>query len=186
MSHVAILLADGFETVEALAVADVARRAGVHTKLVSTMGTARVITGQQVQVVADETLDELDTAGLDCLVLPGGLPAVNRLVHDERVAKLLGRVAADQAVLTASIGAGTMVLAKLGLLAGRRAAALPGRLDLPDGVTVVDADVVDDGNLLTARSFNDSLPFSVALVRRLAGDSAAEKVLKNIGAAPRA
>ena len=50
---VAIMLADGFETVEALAVADILFRAGVRTDLISVTDARHVTSSHGIRVVAD-------------------------------------------------------------------------------------------------------------------------------------
>ena len=50
MAGVAVLAADGFETIECLTVVDVLRRGGVHAALVSVMDTRDVVTSQQIPV----------------------------------------------------------------------------------------------------------------------------------------
>lgn len=60
MSAVAILAADGFETIECLTIVDVLRRGGVRATLVSIMPTRDVISAQQISVSCDCTFDELD------------------------------------------------------------------------------------------------------------------------------
>ena len=54
MAGVAILAADGFETIECLTVLDVLRRGGVRATLVSIMDTREVVSAQQVSVTCDE------------------------------------------------------------------------------------------------------------------------------------
>ena len=180
MARVAILLADGFETAEALTTADVLRRAGIKTRLVSTMDTAHVITAQQVQVTADETLDTAE-GDVDCYVVPGGTPGVKRLSGNARVRSLLSAAMADPSVTVAAICAGPALLGELGVLEGRKATVFPGlEGSLPAG-TFVDEEVVVDRDLIAARSMCCALPFALALVERLAGSEALRKVLGGIG-----
>ena len=168
MANVAVLLADGFETVEALTVADVLRRAGIKTRLVSVMGTTHVITGQQIQITADKTIDRLDASIVSCYVVPGGMPAIKRLLTDERVCDLL---------------ANAMDNPELGLLADRHVTVFPGCEDLFPRECLVDEPVVVDGNLITARSTGCSMEFAVKLVEVLAGSEATRKVLSGLGGA---
>ena len=59
MSKVYVFLADGFETVEALAPVDVMRRAGLDVVTVSIMGRKEVLSAQNVTVASDELYEDL-------------------------------------------------------------------------------------------------------------------------------
>ena len=76
-----ILLAPGFEEAEALVPADLLRRGGVETALVSTDG-AMVAGGRQITIKADLTLDQVELDRADMLVLPGGGVGVQKLGQD--------------------------------------------------------------------------------------------------------
>ena len=74
MPSVAVLAADGFETIECLTMVDVMRRGGVRATLVSIMPTREVVSSLQIPVTCDVLFDEIDFDEYDCVVLPGGLP----------------------------------------------------------------------------------------------------------------
>ena len=181
MSNVAVLLADGFETSEALVVVDVLRRAGIRTRTVSVMGTRQVISAQQVQVAADETLETCGFDDVDCVVLPGGLPAARRLSTDARVGDVL-RDFVEHRKVVASSDAGSSVLAVLGLLEGRLVATYTGSdAATQSDVTYSEAGVVADDTLITSRNMASMLAFALTIVSVLAGDQAAEKLCTSIG-----
>lgn len=130
MSAVAILAADGFETIECLTIVDVLRRGGVRATLVSIMPTRDVISAQQISVSCDCTFDEVDFSEYDYVVLPGGMPGTTNLQNDGRVCDVVREFAATKHV--AAICAAPSILAHLGLLEGRRATCFPGfELDSP-------------------------------------------------------
>lgn len=74
MPSVAVLAADGFETIECLTMVDVMRRGGVRATLVSIMPTREVVSSLQIPVTCDALFDEINFDEYDCVVLPGGLP----------------------------------------------------------------------------------------------------------------
>lgn len=185
MASAAILLADGFETVEALATADVLRRGGVRCDLVSCMATTHLISGQLVQVLADTTLKTLVEAGDDarpgCLVVPGGMPAVKLLAADATVCDLLRRALRDGETLVGAICAGPVLLAQVGLPQGVRVAVSPAYADQVPADSRCDDALVTQGRLVTARSMGCTLEFALALVERLAGPDALRRCTASVG-----
>ena len=79
MSKAAIFLADGFETIEALTVVDLCRRAGIELPTVSVMGTKRVVSSHNVLIEADQVIAELDFDSIEMIILPGGMPGTPNL-----------------------------------------------------------------------------------------------------------
>ena len=71
---VAIMLAEGFEEVEALAVTDVLYRAGVRADLISVTDARHVTSSHGIRVVADRMLEDTDLSTYELLFLPGGMP----------------------------------------------------------------------------------------------------------------
>ena len=65
-------LTDGFETVEALAVIDILRRADIRTDMISITGDINVKSAQGVVVKADALLDGYVFEGDELIFLPGG------------------------------------------------------------------------------------------------------------------
>lgn len=73
-----VFLADGFETIEALAVVDMLRRAKIDNETVGVTGKT-VKSSHNIEVVADITIDELNISNADAIVLPGGMPGTLNL-----------------------------------------------------------------------------------------------------------
>lgn len=179
MSAVAVLAADGFETIECLTAVDVLRRGGVRATLVSVMPTRDVVTAQQVSITCDSTLDEVDFSEYDYIVLPGGMPGTKNLRSDERVCDLVREFALTKHV--AAICAAPSILGELGLLVGRRATCFPGfETSFPEGTFAGEKTVVVDGNLITASAMGQALPFALAILGDIAGDAAVDKVRAGI------
>lgn len=173
--RVLCLLVDGFEEIETVTPVDLLRRAGVEVVIASLH--ARMATGRGgIRLEADAVLADIDPAGFDLLLIPGG-PGVQELRDDGRPA-LLARdfVAANKDV--AAICAAPLVLMDANLLHGRRFTAYHSvRQELGGGL---DERVVLDGNIITSRGAGTSIDFALALVSRLLGQPAADHVALDI------
>ena len=75
---IAILLADGFEEIEALTPLDVLRRAGLCVKSVA-IGSKIAIGSHGIPVVCDMSADEVDLNEVSAVIFPGGMPGALNL-----------------------------------------------------------------------------------------------------------
>ena len=163
MPSVAVLAADGFETIECLTMVDVMRRGGVRATLVSIMPTREVVSSLQIPVTCDALFDEINFDEYDCVVLPGGLPGATNLRADQRVCDVVCEFAATKHV--AAICAAPFILGELDLLEGRHATCFPGfEKSFPEGAYTGEK-VTQDGNIITASGMAQSLPFALELLR---------------------
>lgn len=174
-----ILLAPGFEEAEALVPADLLRRAGVETALVSVTGEP-VPGSHGVTVTADTDLDGADLSRAEMIVLPGGGPGHKNLGAEPRVERLV-REAADRGLWVAAICAAPTLLGRWGLLEGKQAVCYPGMEEGLAGAKVRAASgVVRDGKIITGRAAGSAFDFGLALVEALAGKGAAQQVRNGI------
>jgi 4-methyl-5(b-hydroxyethyl)-thiazole monophosphate biosynthesis len=171
--RVLCLLGTGFEEIETIAPIDLLRRAGVEVVVASVSGE-RLVTGRSnVAIQADESLASVESQAFDLLLIPGG-PGVKGLRADGRAARL-ARAYADAGKPVAAICAAPTVLADAGLLTGRRFTAHSSVHAELRGVLAGER-VVEDGLLVTSRGAGMAVEFGLALVRRLCGAAAADKV----------
>lgn len=167
MNKIYLFLADGFETVEALALVDVIRRAGLTLTTVSIMGRREVRSAQGVTVLADALIEDCAFADAAALILPGGGEGTENLSASEPLRALLLRMSSE-GKLIAAICAAPMVLGRIGLLAGRKATCYPGcEADLADSYTA--AAIEKDGNIITACGPGVSFDFGFAIVEHFCG-----------------
>lgn len=177
MSTAAVLLAEGFEELEAITLIDVLRRSGVA---VTTLGVSeRTVRGSHdVQIGADTTLEEAQARSFDALILPGGMPGAKNLRDDDLVMDFIKKHHRNNALIGA-ICAGPIALARAGVLDGKTATCFPGFEDeVHLGGATMDGsqDVIVDGNVITSRGPGTAMRFALALAERLAGDKKARHV----------
>lgn len=178
---VAIMLADGFEEVEALAVADVLYRAGVRADLISVTDARHVISSHGIRVVADLMLEDVDLSAYTLLFLPGGMPGTLGLKGTPAIqAEVLRRADAGQPV--AAICAAPSILAELGVLEGRHATANPAfvKAIAAGGATVHENPVVVDEFIITSRGAGTALELGLEIVRYLLGDEVVDEVARGV------
>ena len=178
---VAIMLADGFETVEALAVADILFRAGVRADLISVTDARHVTSSHGIRVVADLMLEDVDLSTYTVLFLPGGLPGTTNLKATPAIqAEVLRR--ADEGEAMAAICAAPSIFAELGVLDGRHATANPAfvKAIAAGGATVHENPVVVDEFIITSRGAGTALELGLEIVRYLLGDEAVDEVARGV------
>lgn len=175
---VLIYLADGFEEMEALAPADLLRRAGKEVKLVGVSG--KTVRGtHNIYVNADILAEEADLAKAELVILPGGGPGYENLDNSEEVDKAV-KYCYNNGVRLAAICAAPMVLGKRGVLKGKKATCYPGFEQYLEGAEYVSDGVVTDGLVTTAKSAGWSVDFGLELTRLLISQEAAEKLRKSL------
>lgn len=173
-----IILGKGFEEIEAIAPCDILRRGGVEVKLAA-IGEKLVEAGHGVRVEADCTLAELDVKNLEMIILPGGLGGV-RAIGASNAALGAVREVYDAGGFVAAICAGPTVLARLGLLEGKKATCYPGCEDEMAGAVMQNAGVVRDGRIITGRAAGAAVDFGLALLAALKGEDEAKRVAAGI------
>jgi transcriptional regulator GlxA family with amidase domain len=179
--NIDILIFDGFDDLDAIGPNELlrhAQRVGApfEVSLVHIDGAARVLSGVGTTIVPDGPLSERP----DLVIVPGGGlndgSPVGVLGEIERgaIPAALARLHAD-GVSIASVCTGAMLLGAAGLLAGRPATTNRLALDRlrETGAEVIDARVVDDGDILTAGGVTAGLDLALWIVERELGADAA-------------
>ena len=175
-----MFLANGFEEVEALCPLDLLRRAGVEVTTVG-IGGETVVGAHGIAVQADLPDTMFRDAHPEMIILPGGMPGTKHLDASRTVETAI-RVAASSDAYLAAICAAPMVLGKRGYLKGKRAVCFPGFEKYLDGA-ILPTDgsrVVTDGRIITAAGMGVALPFGLALVRALKGETVAEDLRRAV------
>jgi 4-methyl-5(b-hydroxyethyl)-thiazole monophosphate biosynthesis len=173
--QIVVVLAQGFEEIEAVTPIDVLRRAGLDV-VVAGVGSTAVQGAQGVTFQCDVALEEIRSTPA-AIVLPGGLPGAENLGKSGAVKELTLKVHENGGICAAICAAPAFTLAKYGLLDGRAATCYPSFESEFDSSTQHSEDrVVVDGNIVTSRGPGTSLEFSLKLAAMLVGTSAADEL----------
>ncbi|WP_265823771.1 DJ-1 family glyoxalase III [Geovibrio ferrireducens] len=164
MAKIALILADGFEEIEALGTADILRRAKADV-FIAGLREGAVSSSRGVRVLPDGLIDSVNADDFDAIVLPGGQPGADNLNADRRVIDLLYSFN-EKGKLICAICAAPYILAEKGFLKGKKATCFPSYAEVL-GESYVEKKVVEDGNIITSRGPATAPDFAFAIVDRL-------------------
>lgn len=164
---VAVLLADGFETLEGLTVVDILRRAEVHC---NTFGVEKktITTSHKIEVKADKILSD-EVYDYDVVVLPGGMPGAANLRDSAKVNQIV-KDFYNEGKIVAAICAAPIVLGKIGITEGKNVTCYPGFENQLGSCNYKKELVVVDGNIITGRGPAAAVPFAFEILRHISAE----------------
>ncbi|MCR5414906.1 MAG: DJ-1/PfpI family protein [Kiritimatiellae bacterium] len=177
MSNALVILAEGFEDVEAVTSIDVLRRGGVDVVSAALGDSLEVESAHGIKMRADAFLKDAAGDEYDVVLLPGG-PGTENLKKSGLVSGILRRQK-DSGRLIAAICAAPTVLVEAGVLANEHITCYPscrGDLDRP----CAGVPVVADGQIITGEAPGASLLFALVVLQAIAGDTVARKVARGM------
>ena len=193
---VIVLLAEGFEEVEAITPVDYLRRAGIEvtTAAVGTKAQGLAVKGaRSIPVVADAALEtlaaekKLDPSAWDGVVVPGGLPGADNLAASKEAGAFIKAMAGAGKWICAICAAPARVLSPLGLLAGKRFTCFPGEEEkviapgsASAGAVWKQDRVVVDGNFITSRGAGTAGEFACAITGALLSEAEGKKLAEKV------
>jgi 4-methyl-5(b-hydroxyethyl)-thiazole monophosphate biosynthesis len=180
MKRVYILLAEGFECVEALAPIDVMNRAGVELKRVAVGGNLSVSSSHGlVSLMCDVLIEDADLSDGDAIILPGGNPGYINLRNSELVCSAVRDYYEGGRLVAAICGAPT-VLAAAGVARGCSVTCHTTVVEEMGDYNFVGGSLVEDANLITAAGAGVSIEFALAIVERLVDGETHSRVRKGM------
>ena len=188
--RVAVIVFEGFDELDAIGPLEVLRNAAamgaadLSVELVALDGSAEVTGSHGLRVRTD---GQLDPGRTDLLVIPGGgwndRGAHGAWAEAKRGDLPVAIAAASRAgAVVATVCTGAMLAATAGLTRGRPAITHQGAVEdlRASGARVVEARVVDDGDLVTAGGVTSGIDMALWLVERHYGAGLAEAVAAEI------
>ncbi len=179
MIKVSVLLADGFEEIEALTIVDLLRRAQIYVDTVSITDDYMVYGSHGINVQAEEIFKETDFSDSDMIVLPGGMPGTTNLSEHKGVQSIVKEFAKNGKYV-AAICAAPKVLGELGLLKGKKITCYPTVEKEIKGAAFTHTPVAADNNIITGRAAGSAIEFALMLIETLAGKKKAQETAKAI------
>lgn len=180
MKNAVILIAEGFEEVEAVTIIDTLRRGGVDILSVSVTGDKTVVGAHGIPITCDSIFDRKAVLSRDILVLPGGMPGTKNLGESGDVAEAVTAFKNEGKTLSA-ICAAPMIFGSMGLLKGLRATIYPGMESFIDGSIITPQNTTEyDGNILTGKGPGLALDFALRLLEIASDKETAQDVAKGM------
>ena len=167
MVKVAVILANGFEELEALTPVDVLRRANAQVDTISIF--EKVATSSHgVNVVADKVIGEVCLDDYDIIVLPGGMPGAKNIAENSTVVSSVEKALKSNKLVCAICASPAVVLASHGLLNGYNATCYPAPEFISAiGDKYVNQNVCTSNNLITANGPKSAFEFALAICKKL-------------------
>jgi transcriptional regulator GlxA family with amidase domain len=181
-----ILIFNGFDELDAIAPYEVLQnaaqaKADVIAELVTTDAASEITAAHGLRLRPSRQLDLQRRP--DVLIVPSG-GWIDRTPHGARAEAERGVIPKiikslhESGTICASVCTGAMLLATAGILKGRPATTNHGAVkDLEDfGAQVINARVVDDGNVVTAAGVTSGLDLGLWLAECFFGSQLAQKI----------
>jgi protease I len=165
--RVAILAEDMYQELELWYPLLRLREAGAEVTVVGMPGVEEYHSKLGYPVRADATADALSADDFDAVVVPGGY-APDRMRRHQPMLDLV-RGVFERGGIVASICHAAWVPISAGIMKGKRATCVSAIKDdvINAGATYVDAEVVQDGNLITSRVPTDLPAFCRTIIAEL-------------------
>lgn len=186
--RIQILLYDGFDELDGIAPYEVLRTAeeygaDIHAELVGARGAGTVTASHGTRILVDGGVAE----AADMVLVPGG-SWISRGERGAWAEAQRGEVPAllaaahERGARVASVCTGAMLLAAAGITDGRPATTHHSAIEdlRASGAQIVDARVVDDGDVLTAGGVTSGIDLALWIVEQQAGPEIAERVADEI------
>ena len=179
MAKVMVLLANGFEDIEAISVIDILRRGGIEVVTASIHDKRVVRSSHGVRMEADALFSDVGAASYDAIVLPGGSEGAENLRRSEAVAERLRSQHESGRLLCALCAAPTVLEAVGALDEETEVTCYP---TCQDGLERpwTPAPVVVDGSVITGQAPGSAILFGLVILQTLAGERVARKVAQGI------
>ncbi|QFI14722.1 DJ-1 family glyoxalase III [Borrelia sp. CA_690] len=175
---VGIILANGFEDIEAIVPIDILRRGNVNIKVISANDNNVVTSSKGVSFLADDVISNCKQNCFDLIILPGGIPGVTNLFNSKELDLILKDMNSKGKFIAAICASPAIVLAAKGLLGANKFTCYPGlEKNVLDG-EFVDENVVRSNNFITSKGVGTAFEFAFTLLEMVKGKQVMEDVKK--------
>lgn len=179
MKKVAVILADGFEELEAISIIDILKRASVNVEILA-LGNTRVTGAHDITIEADEIFNYYNALDLDGIVFAGGMNNANNLSNDSAVIDLVNNYYEGDKLIGAICASPAFILPRTKIDKSLKCTCYPDTelKSMLDAFQYVDENVVVCNNVITSQSPFTAMEFALNIVEYLGLD--AEELFKDL------
>ncbi|MFA5259934.1 MAG: DJ-1 family glyoxalase III [Candidatus Omnitrophota bacterium] len=176
-----VILADGFEDIEATTPMDLLTRAGIQVTVAGLTSTHVKAAKSGLTIIVPTTLSAVHD-NFDALILPGGMPGAENLANSSDLIARVRLMNQQKKIIAAICAAPALILTKAGILENKKATCFPGMENLfPESATHISSAVVRDDNIITSRGAGTAFSFSLTIIEALLGKGPREKIARTTG-----
>ena len=172
-----MLIAEGFEEIEAITLIDILRRANYNLKTVSINRNSEIQGSHKIKIITDMVFDDVNFDDTDVLLLPGGVPGVPNLAAEDKVLNLVKKFYNEKKYIVA-ICAAPFVLERADILKNKNVTCYPSWEDKITSTKIKKSNVVIDDKIITAKGIGAAIDLGLKLVE-LFSSKKDSKILKN-------
>lgn len=174
----AVILATGFEEIEAINIIDILRRGDIECLSVG-LDRRKVDGAHNITIYADIVLDDLNVDEFDMIILPGGLPGADNLVNSEKLIDILHSFDANNKHIGA-ICAAPFVLSKADLIKNSYTCYPGFEKKVDKNGYIPNQNVVRDHNIMTSRGPATAMEFALEILRELKGEKTYNEIKEGL------
>ena len=171
MKKVAVIMADGFEEMEAINTIDILRRASINVEIIALNNIA--LTGaHDITIHADEIFDYYCLLDFDAIIFVGGMANANSLASNNKVIELIDYYYKSKKLVCGICATPAVVFSKTNILDGKQFTCYPvdDLIGLVKNAEFVDKAVVVCDNVITSQSPYSSMAYALTIVKELGYD----------------
>ena len=176
--NLVMILAPGFEELEAVGTADVLARLGIDVTFAG-LDSIKITGSHNMTIAAHHKLADLVCSDYDGVILPGGLPGSTNLLDSELVIRWIKEMNLNGKI-TAAICAAPIVLAKAGVLTSGRFTMYPGFDSYLNGLEYTSALAEREGTVITGKGPGAVFAFAAKIAEAAGAGSKVADLFKGM------
>ena len=174
-----IVLAEGFEEIEAVTPADVLRRAGINVTIAG-LRKRSVKGAHGITFETDILFAEYKTLP-DVVIFPGGMPGAENLASSLEVKELILRMNEEKKLIAAICASPAILLAPIGILDGLKATCFPGcEKNFGSSIEFVKQKTIQVDNIITSQGPGTAADFALKIAENLLGKPPADMIAQQM------